>query len=283
MSRFSNWRRLIMPLVTGLLNVTSNVIAALIASSKWLTLGIVIFATIIAIIAYIFLRPRYVDIRFNKMTMANKTPQDKQRHAQRGLVLVIGPYKPNNGAPTKQLDPARHRELALALDYNALDLPHSNLAVPIEAISAHASRLEHCWLLSTKTVNDPSRDSDVYIPVLVEYLKKERGLNCQFHISKKYEIVMNDDPAITERTRLIVNAIFSEAAGFADRKSQLKNEDIVCDATSGTRSISLGIILACLDGRRKVQLIGTEYNASAEVTGDPYPIIYDYEPINISE
>jgi len=272
-----------MPLVTGLLNVTSNVIAALIASSKWLTLGIVTFATIIALIVYIFLRPRYVDIRFKKTPIPARTEQEKQASAQRGLVLVVGPYNPNRGAPTDQLDPARRRELAQALDYKTLDLPHSNLAVPIEAISAHASRLEHCWLLTTKTVNDPSRDSEVYVPVLVEYLKKERGLHCQFHTSKKYEIVMDDDPAITERTRRIVNEIFKEAGEFAEKKTRLSNEEIVCDATSGTRSISLGIILACLDGKRKVQLIGTHYGPKGEFIGDPYPITFDYEPVNITE
>jgi hypothetical protein len=271
-----------MPLVTGLLNVTSNVIAALIASSKWLTLGIIIFATIIGVIVYVFLRPRYVDIRFKKTPIPARTPQEKQASAQRGLVLVIGPYKPNRGAETEKLEPSQRRDLARRLDYKALDLPNSNLAVAIEAISAHASRLECCWLLSTKTISDSMQDSDVYIPVLVEYLKTERGLNCQFLSSEKYEIVMDDDPSITERTRRMVNDIFKEAGELGDKKSRLSNEDIVCDASSGTRSISLGIILACLDGKRKVQLIGTHYGAKGEFTGDPYPIIFDYEPINIT-
>ncbi|MGQ9492670.1 MAG: hypothetical protein ACUVR2_02760 [Anaerolineae bacterium] len=202
-----------------------------------------------------------------------RTKAEKQEHARRGLLAFVSLYRPGRTSPAAKLTKEQWAEAAKNLDYAALDLPSSNLGPTIEAILTHASRLEHCWLIGTTCTNPKTPGSSNYIPVLIEYLRCEHGLQCEFHY-EGFEVCLDDDALIFNRTLVLMRNIFKEA-----QEKNLATTDLIADFTSGIRSMGLGMILSCLDPDRDIEMIGTHYDDESNPVGPPFPIIYSFYPI----
>jgi hypothetical protein len=203
-----------------------------------------------------------------------RTETERAQHARRGLILFVSLYRPERASPAAQLQPEDWQRAAAELDYTTLDLPRSNLATTIEAITAHADHLEHCWLVGTTAIDPARPGSDVYIPALVEYLQREYDVQCEFHYSRDLAISLDDDALVFDKTIDLLWGIFRQAVNL-----NLSDSDIVADFTSGIRSMTLGMILACLDGDRDIEMIGTRYGPDGRWTGPRFPIIFGFEPV----
>jgi hypothetical protein len=203
-----------------------------------------------------------------------RTEAEKKQHARRGLIAFVSLYRPTRESAASKLSPADWQTAAEQLDYERLDLPSSNLATTIEAIITHASRLEHCWLIGTTSAKPEIPGSNVYIPVLVEYLSRGRDLQCEFHHGPEFNLSLDDDALVFDKTMDLLRKIFSQAEGH-----KLSAGDVIADFTSGVRSMTLGMILACLDGDRDIEMIGTHYSPEGQWVGPPFPIIFSFEPV----
>jgi len=238
------------------------------------------------------------------------TDERRTRYAKRGLILLVGLYRPQPNSPAAELGPGDWLSLAQEGDYGSLHLEKSNLHLAIEAVQAHAIRLEHCWILATassgtppapKALEDTDRGSgaDVrsfllvtedshqvrapwrpgsydYVPVLVEYLRKNNlvSANCKFHHGTDYNLNFDvDDVSVSEETRRVVDRIFEEA-----KRLGLGARDMAADISSCPRNMVLGMVLACLDKERDVQFIGTNYDANGMPVGGLVPILYTFSP-----
>lgn len=202
-------------------------------------------------------------------------PDRRRRYAKRGLIVLVGLYRPQPGSPAAKLGPADWLPLAQQLDWKSLDLPRSNLNLAIEAVRAHADRLEHCWLLATASRNGQPGSYD-YVPVLEKYLRDNAIVppDCQFHHGPEYNISFRiDDVSVSEETRRVVERVFDEAG-----KLGLRPRDVAADFTSCPRNMVLGMVLACLDEERDVQFMGTDYDADGSQVGDLVPILYSFAP-----
>lgn len=207
-----------------------------------------------------------------------RTESERHQHARRGLIAFVSLYRPGRDSQASQ-KPEGWAAAAAQKDYQALDLPHSNLATTIEAITSHASRLEHCWLIGT-TAADPSiPGSSIYIPALVEYFRHERGLKCAFHYGPESgcDLSLDDDALVFTKTLSLIRNIFVQAE--KDGGINLHAEEMIADFTSGIRSMTLGMLLACLDGDRDIQMIGTHYDAAGHWEGPLFPILFSFEPV----
>lgn len=205
-----------------------------------------------------------------------RSEQGRMEYACRGLIVFVSLYVPQKGTPADKLSVDERLAAAGRLEYQCLNLEQSNFAPTIAAITGHASRLEHCWLVSTVTqAGGDQTGSYAYVPVLVKYLREEKKLRCRFYgdVDKHCAVSLEEDVLVTSHTRDLVERIFREAG-----RLNLEEHDIAADFTGGLRSMVQGLILACLDGNRRVEFVGTHYDGQGRPTGELYPIIYSFEP-----
>ncbi|MCA9997001.1 MAG: hypothetical protein KDE56_14685 [Anaerolineales bacterium] len=257
-------------LLAILLDVVVNTIAGL--GGQVLT-AVFILTLLFGLLALWFsARPQPTRVMIEPVPL--DTPANRLIHARRGLIAFVSLYQPNAQNPQAQggVDVARRVTAAQKGDYEALNLENSNLAAIIATITAHAYRLEHCWLIAT-TTGSPDTSSLTYLPPLIAYLQNKHGLQIQYHTGTNYAIrIDRDDALITNQTRSLVNRIYEEAHSL-----KLAERDVVADFSGGYRSMTLGMILACLNKGRDIQFAGTRYDANARPTGEIFPILFNFE------
>lgn len=254
-------------------NFINNALASLVVAQPLWILGAIGIALLIFALVYRFARPRLVTVQM-ETPLPLRTQAEQERHAHRGLVLAVSLYRPQPDSPAAKLPIDERIAAACAGNYAALDLPHSNLAPLLAAIQAHASRLEHIWLITTTSTSRLVPGSDFIIPALQGYIREVLQLKIIIHADPQTSVPLEDDALVTVKTRDLVNLIFRQA-----QKLNLKDEEILVDITGGMRSVQLGFILACLDRRRKIQFIGTHYRDNGETDSTTLPILFDYSPI----
>jgi hypothetical protein len=200
-----------------------------------------------------------------------RSPEEAKQYARRGFVGFVPLYTPKRGTAADSLSVEQRKEAVEALDFDRLQVRDSNLQPTIEAIVSHASQLEQCWLLATRGDDVPG--SLPYAPLLAEYLRQRERVNCQFHYGEAYTISLDDDALVLSKTYDQVRRVFREAT-----EKRISRRDIVADITTGVRSMTLGMVLACLDRDQDIEFVGTRYNEKGTPKGDLFPIIFSFEP-----
>ena len=161
-----------------------------------------------------------------------------------------------------------------AIDWNAEIPINSNLYTLLTAIKAHGSSLEYIWLLGTADPKEGKGSGSIFAE-LKEYIVRNReslGLTKEPKIEFLKTIPMDFDNQVTECVRKTVDEVFDHAADFG-----LKQSDIIADCTGGTKSMTLGVILACLEEDRDIQLIGSQYKSDGRPDGSSaFPMIFEY-------
>lgn len=209
-----------------------------------------------------------------------RTPTEKRTHARKGVIVFLSFYRPRRGSSAEGLSSEERLQAAKSQDYKKLDLENSNLWPAIQAITTHAERLEHCWLISTTAADVTRHGSFPYASVLVRYLREIKKVNCNFYgvEDDKYAIPLDDDALVMQKTYKMIDSIFEET-----EKLDLSETEIVADFTGGFRSMTLGMILACLDGNRDIQFQGVHYDETGSIASDIFPILFDFETEVVDE
>ena len=197
-----------------------------------------------------------------------RRPEDAALYARRGLVGFVSLYNNPGKLPPDELQAAIDQ-----LDFAQLQLEKSNLQPMLYAIQAHAVQLQHCWLIAT--VGKQASGSLPYAKVMAEYLRQEKGLQCGFHYGESFAVSLDDDTDVLQRTYdLLVKKVFKEAT-----RANLAPQDLVADFTAGIRSMTLGMVLACLDKERDIEFVGTPYGEDGcPIKEELTPIIFSFEP-----
>ena len=147
----------------------------------------------------------------------------------------------------------------------------ASVANPVPA--PHKGELTHCWLLATIGSQPEAQGSLLYAKLLAEYLKQRHGIQCNFYYGDNYTISLDEDSQVLGKTYDLVQQVFKEV-----RSKNLSAREIVADFTTGFRSMTLGMILACLDEERDIEFIGTHYNETGKPDGSLIPIIFSFKP-----
>lgn len=262
--------QLIFGAFTFLVGLLAEVLGNMIAGGNWTILSVFAGLLVLAglfVMVYRYTHPRHFDLRWSPPTPLRQ-PHEYRENAHRGLIFnlpLLDPQSPDKREITKEEKDTR-KEAARNLDLACADLEHSNFRTAIEAAKAHAHRLQHVWLITTP-------DALPYAPVLEKYLKQQEKIACEIHYGDGYNILLKeDDDQVAVKTQKMVDLIYREA-----KKKGLSDKDIVADFTGGPRSMVLGIILACLDESRVVQMIGTHYDQNGKPQG-VLPVLFDFEP-----
>jgi hypothetical protein len=201
-----------------------------------------------------------------------RQPVDRLTYARRGLIVFVSLFRPQDHSPAAKLKPEQWLEAARAEDFETLNLPDSNLATAITSIVSHHHKLAHCWLVSTSAAGGDQLGSHYYAPALVKYLREVEGMDCQFYYDETLAIPLDDDALVAVKTQDRIEQIFKECEAL-----DLTDNDIVADISGCPRSMILGMILACLDGSRDIQFIGTHYDEQARPTGTPFPVLFAFD------
>lgn len=217
------------------------------------------------------LRPRRVRVNM-AIPHILRQPEEAAQFAKRGMVAFVSLYYPVKSPTAKVLSDRQKHEAAANLDYEVLDLENSNLEPVIKSVIAHEPRLEHCWLIATSSSAPDQAGSALYVPVLVRYLKEVKGARCQFHHGPEWTIPLEDDVVLAQKAWNLVLKSFAEA-----EHESILSSDMVADITSGFRAMTLGMVLACLDSDRDVQLMGTHYDGRGRAVGTLFPIRFPFD------
>jgi hypothetical protein len=276
-SRFRRYLRLqqistaIASLFVGmLLSVFSNWL-----SEQWQNLlPLIVALTVIAVGFWLFVmirQPAGIDVLIRAPRTFRAVSEEKI-YARSGFVGFVPIFTPKAGSKAERLTLPKREGAIQNLDFDTLNLEESNLAPTIKAILAHRSRLQHCWLLSTR-----GKEIAGSLPVarlLAEYLKQKHGVSCHFHYSEEESIMLDDDALVLSKTYELVRRVF-----FAAEKMGLPAREMVANITTGFRSMTLGMILACLDKDRDIEFVGTQYDQKGKPASDLVPITFSFETV----
>lgn len=117
-----------------------------------------------------------------------------------------------------------------------------------EAIKYHRPVLEHCWLLVTPEMQEKAGQAVTHFPEVMFTL---------------HPIPDALDTPLCYRT--VRDVYLDEAARY-----ELPPERVIADITGGTKPMTMGMIVACLEGGRRIEHIPTEYDALGKPIG-PLP------------
>ena len=119
-----------------------------------------------------------------------------------------------------------------------------------EAISYHRPALSHCWLVVTPEMQERAAGVVGHYPELSFTLHP---------LADRYD---------SQGCHQIVADIYRDEAlrrGFAP-------QEVIADITGGTKPMTLGMIVACLEGGHPIEYVPTAYDAARQPTGPLPPI-----------
>lgn len=225
--------------------------------------------------AILYLRHPSPVVIVAKAPILVRTRGEAKKRARRGFVGFI-PFFSAQSPEARNLSPEARQQAVKDLDYVTLRIEQSNMAPTIEAITTHASRLEHCWLIGTDSKKGSG--SVEFAELLVHYLKTEKGIACEFHCpeagdDEPYTVNMDDDALVFSQTHDVVVDVLNEAEQLG-----IETSDMVADITTGVRSMLLGMVFACLERDQDIELVGSQYTDTGGIEPNTlFPIIFDYE------
>jgi hypothetical protein len=119
-----------------------------------------------------------------------------------------------------------------------------------EAIQYHQPELEHCWLRVTPEMQDRANRALGHFPDLRFTL---HPLSDRYNSQACYQTVRD---------------IYQREA----RRLGIPLQRVIADITGGTKPMTLGMIVACLDGDYPIEHVPTAFDAAGQPTGPLPPI-----------
>jgi hypothetical protein len=119
-----------------------------------------------------------------------------------------------------------------------------------EAIDHHRPALQHCWLLATPEMQDAASEAISHFSELSFTL---HSVADRYDSNSCYQTIR--DIYQHEVPRLGLAAV-----------------EVISDITGGTKPMTLGMIMACLEGEYPIEHVPTAFNAAGEATGPLPPI-----------
>ncbi|HEY6137623.1 MAG TPA: hypothetical protein VI670_07655 [Thermoanaerobaculia bacterium] len=188
------------------------------------------------------------------------------------LIAILSPlpFAPTKCASEEQERAEREifeRRLAEG-DFVGLRLSRKTGSVghTIRAIETYPS-LKEVYLITTVTSARGAR-------AVQRYVKEALRWACTVVADPEHQLALENDSQVTADAYDIAKRILEKC-----RKGDRRATQTLVDVTGGTRSIQVGVLLACLGRNQDIQLIGSPYDAAGDpITTDSFPIIVHFEP-----
>ena len=270
------FRELIYSITAFLLGIDASIITDQI-SSHWVRLlplvaAVTLIFGVLALLSILTEPPKPVRVDIDSpITIRDEV--EAKRYARQGFVGFVPYFTPRPKTVTYDLSPEERKRAVENLDFGKLNIENSNFQPVTHAILQHAERTRHCWLIAT--TSDQGTGSLDFVNLLVEYLRQQKNLDCEFHAGREYTVRLDADAEVLKKTYdLVIKKIFKEASDLG-----IPPDEMVVDITPGLRSMALGATLACLDAEHDIEFVGTKYDQTGRPVGPLHPIIYGFEAI----
>jgi hypothetical protein len=119
-----------------------------------------------------------------------------------------------------------------------------------EAVQYHQPTLEHCWLLVTPEMRDRAASVVSRFPDLPFTI---HPLGDRYDSQACYQTILD---------------IYQRGAS----RQGIPPQQVIADITGGTKPMTMGMIVACLEGDYPIEHVPTAFNAAGEPTGPLPPI-----------
>jgi hypothetical protein len=192
------------------------------------------------------------------------------------MIVIFGGIHEPKAADGASADERRliketfHRQLDEG-DFVGLRLSPETISAghTIRAIQTFPS-LERVYLITTAT----SYRSALAVK---RYVNEGLRMGCDVIADPKYRLDLEDDAQVTidahQCTRQILHGLFDEGI-YHPHRSQT-----IVDVTGGTRSMQVGVLLACLGSEQDILLIGAPYDEQGvSKNKEAYPILIHFAP-----
>ena len=154
-------------------------------------------------------------INVDIMVEVLKLDHQKREAAQKGLVLILPRFVPHNDlALFKKNNPDEYNNALENLDYEKLmidDVSQSNFGHSVTALKSHKSKLEHVWLICSKSLSGITSQSIDHAPLLEKYIKEKISDKINVHYGDEYTVLLDDDSSVCRNSFNLVKNLYNDA------------------------------------------------------------------------
>lgn len=174
----------------------------------------------------------------------------------------------------KDMDEATFQDALLRADLEMLPIngKTKSIGVTIQLIETYPS-LKKIFLVTTRSKE--GRASDKSAPLLAKYCSERLGRAVEIVADRPYAIDVDKDQQVIQASFAAVRNVFEamkrDPMGYRPKESR-----IIVDVTGGTKSMSIGAILACLRPDQDIHLIASPYDEAGEPLA-PFPLLVKYK------
>ncbi len=174
------------------------------------------------------------------------------------------------------MDIEKFKEFLKHGDYKALNISEKSIGIgqTIKTIEIFPS-LRKVYLIATRTKHKDGVGSFDSVYLLKQYVQEEMKRDCDIIADREHCIPLGEDTIdtyVAEKAFEITKNIFISL----DDDYQPKRSKTLVDITGGTKSMSMGALLACLNPNQDVFLMGANYTAHGKPVYT-YPMIIHFE------
>lgn len=141
-------------------------------------------------------------------------------------------------------------------------------------VDTYRDSLQELFLISTVSKNGASSLDSV--PLLRKYAET---LNPKLviHGEAEYAVSLDEDTQVAEGAHEVTRRIF--AALKRDKRYKPDDSAILVDVSGGPRSMTIGVLLACLRPEQDLHLVGTRYDPAGNPdSAAAFPMVIHFEP-----
>lgn len=190
--------------------------------------------------------------------------------------IIIATFSGYPGRLVPHLTPDELKGALASADLERLPLSPATQSIgqTVRLIDTYRDSLTELFLITT--ISKTGSSSFESLPLLKKYAEQHNpGLI--IHGEKELAVSLDEDTQVAESAHAVARRIF-------DRLQREKRYDpdgsaILVDVTGGPRSMTVGVLLACLRPEQDLHLVGSRYDAAGNP--DPassFPMVIHFEP-----
>lgn len=130
-----------------------------------------------------------------------------------------------------------------------------------KAIDYHLPELEHLWLVTTPEMRSAANDLRTFVEGYEANDKKRKG-----------HILELDQEYDANQCYYLVRSVYEEGAAAAG----LVPKDVIADMTGGTKPMTAGMVLACIDVNASLEHVPTKFTGAGQpsLPLDPIEVLF---------
>jgi hypothetical protein len=169
---------------------------------------------------------------------------------------MIASFSGYQNTVVPHLSAAEFKAALAAADLTKLPLDETTQSIgPIIRILQTYESLRDLYLVTTRATDGfSSKDS---VPLIERYIREKVKHPVAVHEDDASCVQLDDDPNVARQSYLITRKLLRSLR-------KLRKGEVLVDVTGGFKSMTIGLLLACIDPDQDAHLVGTKYLPSGK-------------------